>query len=153
MNNRLKEIIKYKTGGRQADFAALMGWTPQYLTKLLKGIDFGIRPILTIVSALPEINARWLLLGEGQMIDVRKEMIERMMNVLDIERYMTVMSPDELCEYEQVVMGCRTPDFSPEQIEGWKRLLKEREDNIEAVFTAATQKSERVCRRKRAKKS
>lgn len=42
MNTRLLEIIKYKTGGRQREFADLLGWTPQYLAKLLKGENFGI---------------------------------------------------------------------------------------------------------------
>lgn len=58
MNNRLLEIIKYRTGGNQSKFAALMGWSPQYLSKLVKGVDFGLAPILTILQKLPEINAR-----------------------------------------------------------------------------------------------
>lgn len=37
MNTRLRKIIDYKTGGNQAEFAALMGWKPQYLFRLLKG--------------------------------------------------------------------------------------------------------------------
>lgn len=83
MNDRLLEIIKYKTGGRQTEFAASLGWSPQYLTKLLKGYNFGIRPVITIVTAFPEINARWLLIGEGDMIenpkypDIRKTMLEK----------------------------------------------------------------------------
>ena len=44
MNKRLQEIIQYKTGGRQKDFAELMGWTPQYVFKLLKGENFGLSP-------------------------------------------------------------------------------------------------------------
>ena len=44
MNRRLQDIIKYKTGGRQTAFAALLNWSPQYLSKLLKGVDFGLQP-------------------------------------------------------------------------------------------------------------
>ena len=44
MNSRLQEIIKYKTGGRKTAFAELMGWTPQYLAKLLNGENFGCNP-------------------------------------------------------------------------------------------------------------
>lgn len=29
MNNRLLDIIRYKTGGKQTEFAPLMGQTPQ----------------------------------------------------------------------------------------------------------------------------
>ena len=72
MNNRLLDIIKYETGGRQKDFAAAMGWTPQYLTKLLKGENFGITPVKTLLEKLPEINARWLLLGQGEMLEMGK---------------------------------------------------------------------------------
>ena len=99
MNTRLLEIIKYKTGGRQREFADLLGWTPQYLAKLLKGENFGITPVMTIVSKLPDINARWFLTGEGDMIeepkyaDIRKTMLENMLALLDIEKYMPVMTP------------------------------------------------------------
>ena len=71
MNTRLLEIIKYKTGGRQREFADLLGWTPQYLAKLLKGENFGITPVMTIVSKLPDINARWFLTGEGDIDFIR----------------------------------------------------------------------------------
>lgn len=37
MNKRLLEIIKYKTGGKQTEFADLFDWSPQYLSNLLKG--------------------------------------------------------------------------------------------------------------------
>ena len=63
MNNRLLDIIKYKTGGRQKPFAEILGWTPQYLAKLLRGENFGLQPVLTLLEKLPEINARWLLIG------------------------------------------------------------------------------------------
>lgn len=50
MNNRLLEFIQYKTGGKQADFAELMGWSPQYLHKLLKEGGIGIRPIISLLQ-------------------------------------------------------------------------------------------------------
>ena len=58
MNRRLQDIIKYKTGGRQTAFAALLNWSPQYLSKLLKGVDFGLQPVVSIIEALPEIRER-----------------------------------------------------------------------------------------------
>ncbi len=30
MNDRLNEIIKYKTGGEKIQFAKIVAWTPQY---------------------------------------------------------------------------------------------------------------------------
>lgn len=158
MNNRLLEIIKYKTGGRQTDFAALLGWTPQYLTKLLKGDNFGIRPVMTVLTTFPDINARWFMLGEGDMIeepkysDIRKTMLENMLKVLDVEKFMPVMSPEELREFEQIVAGYKKADFSPELLEKWNSLLQVRESKLNEKFNAATVKSDKICKQKRAKK-
>jgi transcriptional regulator with XRE-family HTH domain len=158
MNNRLLEIIKYKTGGRQSEFAASLGWTPQYLAKLLKGENFGIRPVMTMLAAFPDINARWFMLGEGDMIeepkysDIRKTMLGNMTMLLDVEKFMPVMSPEELRRFERIVAGNEKADFSPELLEKWGGLLQEREEELNAKFTAAAAKSDRLCKQKRAKK-
>lgn len=157
MNNRLIEIIKYKTGGRQKEFAEILGWTPQYLAKLLKGENFGITPVVRIVSTLPEINARWLLVGDGEMLDapkytdIRRAMLDNMLTVLDMEKYMPVMTPEELWVYEQMVTGNRKPDFSPVQVAKWQGLLNERNEKLSAKFNAANNESDRICRRMKAK--
>lgn len=156
MNNRLLEIIKYKTGGRQSEFAALLGWSPQYLTKLLKGDNFGIRPVLTVLTTFTDINARWFMLGEGDMVeepkysDIRKTMLENMLSVLDLEKYMPVMLAEELREYEQIIAGNKKPNFSPIQLEKWESQLLIREDNFNAKFTAAKANSDKLCRQKKA---
>ncbi|MFV0506214.1 MAG: hypothetical protein ACK5L5_05830 [Bacteroidales bacterium] len=158
MNTRLLDIIKYKTGGKQTEFASLMGWSPQYLAKLLRGGNFGLQPVLTVVSHLPEINARWFLLGEGEMIldskysNIRKTMHETMVKILDMERYMPVMSPKELREFEQVISGKKKADFSPKTLEKWDNLLSERANGINAKFKAANDKSNELCNQKKVKK-
>lgn len=63
MHERLAHIIKLKAGGKQNEFAALMGWSPQYLGKLIRGGNFGLQPVLAILSKFPEIDARWFLFG------------------------------------------------------------------------------------------
>lgn len=157
MNNRLLEIIKYKTGGRQTEFAAMLGWTPQYLAKLLKGENFGITPVMAILSKFREINARWFLLGDGDMIettkyaDIRKAMLGNMMTVLDMEKYMPVMTPAELRDYEQVIMGNKTPDFSPELVEKWNILWEARQNEIAAKFRVTTDKTDKHANRGQSK--
>lgn len=158
MNDRLQEIMKYKTGGRQIDFAALLGWTPQYLAKLLKGENFGIRPVITVLSAFPEINARWFLLGEGDMIeqpkytDIGKIVFENMLKLMEVGRFMPVMTPEELRDYEQVVTGHKKADFSPQLLEKWSNLLQLRENKLNEKFNAAMVKSNKICKQKKAKK-
>lgn len=153
MNNRLLDIIKYKTGGRQSKFAELLGWTPQYLAKLLRGDNFGLQPVLTLLEKLPEINARWLLLGDGEMLSDAKRhelcslttrLVSRFMN---LERYMPVMSPDEIHEFECALIGGFTPDFGDEQVRRWEALLAERNSKIDDAIA----KSVIPCKRPKAK--
>lgn len=158
MNSRLLEIIRYKTGGKQTEFAALMGWTPQYLAKLLRGENFGITPVVTLIETLPEINARWVLTGQSEMIetpkyvDIRKTMLENMLAILDMEKFMPIMTPEELHGYEQVIAGHRKPDFSPELLEKWQKLYRLRENEINAKIHGAMRKSDKVCKAKRVNK-
>ena len=153
MNSRVQEIIRYKTGGRQTEFAALCGWTPQYLAKLLRGDNFGLQPVLTILTTLPEINARWLLLGQGDMLEIGKlfhlqrEAFAHIQAILEIEKYIPFMSPDELYEYEQAVTTGRSPVFAPDTLSSWRQRANEREEDLTAKFAAANAKSEKLCKR------
>ena len=97
MNNRLQEIIRYKTGGRQEYFANILA-------------------------------------------------------VLEIEKYIPFMSPDELNEYEQAVTTGREPVFSPDTLVSWQRQASERNKELEAKFAAANAKSAKQCKRPTAKK-
>lgn len=159
MNNRLLDIIKYKTGGRQNKFAELMGWTPPYLAKLLRGENFGLQPVLTIVEKLPEINARWLLLGEGQMLNddkvlgLRRETFSRVQSILMFDRYLSVMSPDEIRRYEEVLSGKSYPDISDETVARWETLLAEQQQALNARVDDAIAKSLMPCKHPKAKQS
>ena len=44
-----------------------MGWKPQYLNNILSGNSIGLSPIISLLTNYPNLNARWLLLGEGEM--------------------------------------------------------------------------------------
>lgn len=151
MNNRLSEIIKYKTGGKQTQFASIMGWSPQYLNKLVKGIDFGLAPVLAILQKLPEINARWFLLGDGEMLqeskltELRATAQSYILSILEMEKYLPVMSPSEVREFEQICIGELKPSFSPSQVADWKNKLEARNESINEKFNEA------LCRQPKAK--
>lgn len=159
MNNRLLDIIKYKTAGRQKPFAEFMGWTPQYLTKLLRGDNFGLQPVLTLLEKLPEINARWLLLGEGSMLNndkvsaLRREAISHVQSILELERYFPVMSPDEVRRYEDALLHNAQFDFSDVDIARWEALLSEKDSLLEARVNDAISKSVRSCKPSKVKQS
>lgn len=158
MKERLKEIIHYKTGGRQKDFAELLGWTPQYIAKLLRGESLGISPVITLLETLPEINARWLLLGQGDMLEadgissLRQRAISFAQSVIELERFVPFMSPNELFEFNCALETGDKPDFSPDRLSAWREQANEREIELGAKFAAANAKSDKLCRRKTAKR-
>ncbi len=159
MNKRLQDIIKYKTNGRQTAFAALLNWSPQYLSKLLKGVDFGLQPVVSIIEAMPEINARWFLTGQGEMLndelrsDIRREAVEQAQRMMDFERLVPVMTPEELNQFEKILIGYREAAFSPDTLLSMNERANERVNEINAKIAAAMAKSERVCKQKTVKKS
>jgi hypothetical protein len=158
MNNRLKDIIQYKTGGKQTAFASLMGWSPQYLAKLVGGGNFGLQPALTILEKCPDIDARWFLLGDGTMLqddkkdDIRRQVMNSVQTMLDIDRFVPVMSPEELRQFEEYMKNGVVPVFSPDTVAKWEELISERKSNLDAKFKAANIKSDILCRQKTAKK-
>lgn len=130
MNERLLQFIEYKTNGKQADFALLVGWIPQYVSKLIKGENFGIRPVITLLKTFPELNARWLLTGEGEMLSFNPAtsvIKDRLQRLLELEKYMKVMAPAEL---HQITEG-ENLDFPQETFDKWEKLLEERDKEWE----------------------
>lgn len=148
MNERLLQFIQYKTGGKQADFAELMGWSPQYLHKMLKEGGIGIRPIVALLEKFPELNARWLLLGEGAMLNTGADAVKsHLLKLLELEKYMPVMTPDELRLLED-----GQTDFDADIVIRWEERLAERSKKINDRFDAAYKKQEELCRQSKAKK-
>lgn len=133
MNRRLAQFIDYKTGGNQKDFAAMLGWSPQYLNKMLKGISIGIQPVTSLLQTFPELDARWLILGEGSMVDVRRYIL----GMLEYEKYIPVMSSDQVAE-----LASGKTDFSQGTVEEWEARLAERDLMIRKRFDEAYKKQE-----------
>lgn len=106
MNSRLLQFIKYACG-RQSVFAEVMGWDRQYLSKLTRGIGLGITPVVAVLQKFPELDARWLLLGEGEMLrpaasECRPNLAaarDRVARSLELARFLPVMSEAELSEF------------------------------------------------------
>lgn len=124
MNNRLKEIIVYKTAGRQKEFADLMGWKPPYLAKLLHGDNFGLQPVLTILERLPEIDARWFLLGDGTMLSGTGAdflLHGRILSLLEVERCLPVLTPSEL---SRLASSPSALPFSTSEIDAFKTRMQ-----------------------------
>lgn len=64
INDRLRRFIESR-GMTPQEFAIRMGWTKQYLYKLTSGDSFGLAPVRSLLIEFPDLDARWLILGEG----------------------------------------------------------------------------------------
>lgn len=128
MNTRLRQIIELKTGGNQAEFAALMGWKPQYLFRLIKGDGgIGIRPVIALLEKFPELNARWLLLGQGPMVSSGVDQAKaHLLQLLTLEKYMPVMTAAEL----RLLTEEGHTDFPAETIAHWEEQLRQRNERV-----------------------
>lgn len=157
MKERLLQVIRYKTNGKKAQFAALLDWSPQYLSKLLRGESFGMQPILTILQRLPEISARWFLLGEGEMLEMGKvfalqrDTLHHIQTLLDLDKYIAYMDADELQTLETAIANGTTPTFQPCALQQWEQRRTAHEKEINERFQNAYQKSQQ-CKRQTAKR-
>lgn len=133
MNTRLSQFIDYATGGNKADFARSLGWTPQYLSGMLKDCRIGMNPLLTLLAKYPELNARWLLLGEGAMLTACSDAIKaQLVHLLNIEQYLPVMTAEE----QQRIIN-NDYNFDAETYAKWHELLAERRASIDGRIKAA----------------
>lgn len=158
MNKRLLKIIDYKARGRQNVFAEMMGWSPQYVAKLVRGDNFGLTPVLAILSTFKDINARWFLFGEGQMfetekrVELQQQALSVVQSLLDFEKYLPVMSGEQVREYEEAYKSGCAPVYTPDTRRELDMRLTQRTEELNAKFSAATAKSDELCNHKIVKK-
>ena len=120
---RLDQFIQYKTGGSRSEFADMLGWTRQYLNNLLSGKSFAYKPIEALLKKFPELDARWLILGEGEMIlsSFKEYTIKKNVEYLaELEKLMPYMSQEQL---DRVSAG--NVKFTHEEI----KVLKGKREN------------------------
>lgn len=136
MNTRLSQFIDYATGGNKADFARSLGWSPQYLSCMLKDCRIGMNPLLTLLAKYPELNARWLLLGEGAMLTACGDAIKaQLTRLLNIEQYLPVMTAEE---QQRIISG--NYSFDDETYAKWDALLAEKKTSIDGRIKAAMER-------------
>ena len=143
MKERLSRIIKYKTGGSQKAFSEFMGWKPAYTNKLLRGVDFGLTPVVSLLEKLPEINARWLVTGEGDMLSEEKKssisdsITEVVKSYLDLDELVPVMTPGELATLEEAIKNGTKPDFDEDTIHSMRNRATARKIALGEKFKRA----------------
>lgn len=147
MRDRIKTIIDIKANGCQADFASALGWTPQYLCNLMRRDSMGLQPILTILQHYPDIDARWLLFGEG--VPIRREsLLTNILGILDYERYVPYMTEDEQIYYAQCIAQRGIPHFTDGRLAELRARADYEERKRQDYYRQSINKSR--CRTKKA---
>lgn len=127
MHRRIKDVVDVFYSGSQKSFSEAVGWSTSYTSAVLSGkTSIGLTPILTILSTIPDLNARWLLFGTGEIVEskaVQKAVSSSLLGIIDkvisLEKYICVMSDDEI---QQLLSGDLT--FTPEQWDNWRILFE-----------------------------
>lgn len=70
IGDRLREFADYKKekGILYTSFAEKIGISIQRLNTLFNGVRFGFKVVEALMKEFPELNIRWLILGEGEML-------------------------------------------------------------------------------------
>ncbi|MBO5972884.1 MAG: hypothetical protein J6Q07_07735 [Alistipes sp.] len=133
MKTRLVELINRVADGNKAQFARMMGWKPQYLNSLLNG-RIGLTPIIYILQMFPNLDARWLLLGDGDIfnhseyIEIRSTRESEYVDLIPSKRYINSEFPQEKdCTHSSELINkseCEKTDLIPVISEANEDILK-----------------------------
>jgi len=90
------------------------------------------------------------MLMDDKVRDLHQGTISHIQAVLDLERFVPVMSPEELQEYEQMITSHKKPDFSPSVRSKWLERTLEREQERNSRIDKAIDQSDELCRQQTA---
>lgn len=152
INQRIAQIIDDKTGGNLTRFSEILGTSPQYVAKLIKeGGSVGIDPITKILKVFPDVEARWLILGESDDVtEIRREIRERVKVLLELEKYIPAMDDEDLNLLASSLRDGTTPEVDPYKFTVWETIIKSKKEFIEAKVASAMKKGV-ICKTKKAK--
>ncbi|WP_448104681.1 helix-turn-helix domain-containing protein [Pedobacter panaciterrae] len=132
INQRIAYIINIKYGGSQKTFAERMGWSQQYVSKLItEGGSVGMEPVKRILEEFEDIDARWLITGKGSAIDksfitdITDSLYSNIRQLLDLEKFIPYMLDTEREEYKAAASGLKKASFTTDQVDRWTRLYQD----------------------------
>ncbi len=120
MNTRIKQIMDHR-GLTPSEFADTIGVQRSNITHILHGRNKpGFQFIVKILESFPEINAKWLITGEGSMLEEKQQEVSVKQSVKQKLLFQEEEEPDEKKTVE------RKEDTSKARIPGKKEPLSER---------------------------
>lgn len=130
IGKRIKLILE-KKGYTRNEFADKLGWTIGYLNKVINS-TVGLTPVVQVMQTFPDIDPRWLILGEGYMFGtIEQGLIRQFALRLESKKYIPVMSTEELEQYLDCINSSTFDFFLKEHRDKWEEMLSFKEDNKE----------------------
>lgn len=118
LRDRIAEIVRLKCNGSQQDFAKLTGWGYSTVRQVMKTGTNSVALLTDLLKAAPEISARWLLLGEGDMVRpfglayAEAQFLKKTLQAIETAALVPYMDAGELKRFQVAVAQGQCPDFT-----------------------------------------
>ena len=122
LRDRIAEIVRLKCNGSQQDFAKLTGWGYSTVRQVIKTGTNSVALLTDLLKAAPEISARWLLLGEGDMVRpfglayAEAQFLKKTLQTIETAALVPYMDAGELKRFQVAVAQGRCPDFTEAEV-------------------------------------
>lgn len=122
LRDRIAEIVRLKCNGSQQDFAKLTGWGYSTVRQVMKTGTNSVALLTDILKAAPEISARWLLLGEGDMVRpfglayAEAQFLKKTLQTIETAALVPYMDAGELKRFQVAVAQGQCPDFTEAEV-------------------------------------
>ncbi len=126
IRDRILQVIKLATKGSRADFAALVGWSFVTINNVCRLGTNNAALLADIIRAVPDIDARWLLLGEGEMVRpfalayTESLFLHRIADTLEVSALAAKMDGEQIRRLQLSLSRGEFPDFTPDEIAALK---------------------------------
>lgn len=130
---RIQHLVNIKAAGNKSRFARMVGWQPQYMARVTKedGASIGLAIVTKILEAFPDVDGRWLVLGEGEPItadnELKRKLYQRIDEYARLADHINYMEPSELEAYNQALENREALKVSDDQIKKWTKNKRKHE--------------------------
>ena len=127
LQERIQKVVEFKCGGNENEFARLCGISPLTVRTVCRQGTNSVNLIAAIVAAVDEINPKWLLTGQGNMLYpfalayAEAEYVQGVANMFKLATLLPKMSIEQQRRFIFAAKNGTKPDFTPTEIEKLKR--------------------------------